>query len=100
MDWYAWIIIGVVIVLATGHIYIHVIKDWLEYREAKKDIFTFVISYKRRCTAQNRFVVTVESLQDSFREYNTKVITKVWLDLVNERVIEQDLQDQEWCIRQ
>jgi len=99
MDWYVWTLIGIVIVWALGYIYIHIIKPWLEYRRAKKEIVSFVISYKRRCTGNNRFIVTVESLQDSFRTYNVSVITEVWLDLVHERVIEMDPQDQEWCIR-
>jgi len=90
---------GVFVIAASVYIYIYVIKEWLEYRQAKKEIFAFVKSYKRRCTGNNRFLVTVESLQDSFRIYNTSVITKVWLELVNERVIEQDNQDQEWCVR-
>ena len=79
--------------------YIYVVKDWLEYRQAKKEIFEFVKSYKRRCAGNNRFIVTTESLQDSFRRYNTTIITNVWLDLVNERVIEQDPYDGEWVIR-
>lgn len=94
-----WVSMGVFVIAASVYIYIYVIKEWLEYRQAKKEIFAFVKSYKRRCTGNNRFLVTVESLQDSFRIYNTSVITKVWLELVNERVIEQDNQDQEWCVR-
>jgi len=99
MDWYGWTITVVFVVSLVVYVYIYMIKDWLDYRRAKRDIFDFVKSYKRRCTGNNRFVVTIESLQDSFRKYNTTVITNVWLDLVNERVIEQDSQDQEWCIR-
>jgi hypothetical protein len=80
-------------------VYIYGIKGWLDYRKAKMEIFSYVKTYKRRCTGNNRFLVTVESLQDSFREYDTDIINKVWLDLVNERIIERDPQDEEWCVR-
>lgn len=99
MDWYAWVLLVAMGIIVSVYIYIYVVKDWFEYRQAKKEIFEFVKSYKRRCTGNNRFVVTIESLQNSFRKYDTTVITNVWLDLVNERVIEQDKQDQEWCVR-
>ena len=32
------------------------------YRHAKDEIFNFVKSYKRRCTGNNRFVITVTTL--------------------------------------
>jgi len=99
MDWYAWVIMGVFIVIVLGYTYIYIVKDWFAYRKARKEIFVFVKSYKRRCTGANRFVVTVEVLQDSFREYDNSIILNVWLELMNERVIEIDPQDQEWCIR-
>ena len=99
MDKFGWGIIVIFVICVVGYTYIYVVKDWWEYREAKKEIFEFVKSYKGRCTGANRFVVTVEILQNSFRIYNTTTITNVWLDLVNERVIEQDEQDKEWCIR-
>lgn len=70
-----------------------------KYEKVKREIFLFVKSYKRRCTGVNRFVVTVETLQDSFREYDTETINKVWLGLIKERIIEKDPQDGEWCVR-
>jgi hypothetical protein len=99
MDWYEWVIIVIGTISSFLYAYFYFFKDWFEYKKAKKEIFNFVKSYKRRCTGNNRFVVTVESLQDSFHSYNTKVITNVWIDLVNDRVIEQDAQDQEWCVK-
>jgi hypothetical protein len=100
MDWHVWAIgAAIIISIATIHIYIYRIKDWLAYRRAKRDIFAFVESYKRKCTGNNRYVVTVESLQDSFREYNTPVIRRVWLDLIATHMIEPDPQDQVWCVR-
>ncbi len=81
------------------YVYVAVVKEWLDYRQARKDIFAFVKSYKRRCTGNNRFIVTVEVLQDTFREYNTDTITRVWLDLVTEHVVQTDPQDNEWCVR-
>lgn len=80
-------------------VYVYFIKDWLEYKSAKMEIEAFVLRYKRRCTGNNRFVVTVETLQDSFREYDTKIIEKVWQELVRNHVIVSDPQDQVWCIR-
>lgn len=94
-----YILSVVIVVVLIGYGYIYIMRDILDYKDAKKDIFAFVESYKKRCTGNNRFLVTVESLQDSFREYDTKTINKVWLDLIKERVIEQDPQDDEWCIR-
>jgi hypothetical protein len=87
-----WLILAVVV-------YGYWVKGWVDYRRARRDIFEYVKGYKRRCTGNNRFVVTVPILQNAFREYNTDVITKVWIELVKERVIEQDSQDNEWCIR-
>lgn len=80
-------------------IVVYLLQDWMMYRKAKGEIFAFVESYKKRCTGNNRFVVTVETLQDSFREYDTKVIEKVWKELVDDRRIVIDPQDQEWCVR-
>ena len=71
----------------------------MAYVKAKAEIFSFVKSYKMRCTESNRFVVTVPELQNIFREYETEIIVGVWLELVKEHVIEQDLRDGEWCIR-
>ena len=99
MDWYGWGIMAVLTIVGLGYTYIYVIKDWFEYRQAKRDIFDFVKSYKKRCNGANRFEVTVESLQDSFRIYNTTIITNVWLELIAERVIEQDPMDSLWCVR-
>lgn len=96
-----WILItvGVVVIMILAWLYVYVVKDWLEYKKAEEEIFTFVKSYKRLCTGNNRFIVTTETLQDSFRKYNIEVICKVWVKLVNDRVIQQDEQDKEWCIR-
>lgn len=94
-----WAVAGSMVMLGAGYVYMFVIQGWLQYRRARKEIFEFVKARKRRCTGNNRFVVTVEALQDSFRTYDTTTILNVWLELVKERVIEQDPQDQEWCIR-
>lgn len=99
MEWYVWVVLVVTGIISIVYIYVYVVKDWLEYRQARKEIFTFVKSYKRRCTGSNRFVVTVETLQNSFRTYNTNIILNVWMELVNERVIELDAQDSEWVIK-
>lgn len=96
---YRWELVVLAIVIVMVYAYVTVIRDWLDYRQARKEIFAFVKSYKRRCSGANRFVVTVETLQDSFRTYSTSIILNVWLELVKERVIEIDKEDQEWCIR-
>ena len=89
----------VLTVVGIAFFYNMTLKDWIDYRRAKKEITAFVKSYKQKCTGNNRFVVTVETLQDSFREYNTSIILKVWLELVSEHVIVTDPEDQVWCIR-
>lgn len=70
-----------------------------DYKRARAEIFAYVGSYKRRCSGTNKFIVTVETLQDAFREYDTPTINKVWLELIKERVIERDPDDREWCIK-
>jgi len=70
-----------------------------DYHKAEKEIIAFIQSYRKRCTGNNRFIVTVESLQDSFREYDVRTIEKVWLELIRLRLIEEDPQDKEWCVR-
>ena len=70
-----------------------------DYKKARIEIFAYVEGYKRRCTGNNRFIVEVETLQDAFREYDTPTINKVWLELIKERVIEQDPLTNDWCIR-
>jgi hypothetical protein len=94
---WAWLVMAVGFVLFI--IYVYSIRDWVDYRQARKEIFAFVKAHKQKCTGNNRFVVTVESLQYSFREYNTNIILNVWLDLINEHVIVSDPEDQVWCIR-
>jgi hypothetical protein len=97
---YVWLGIAILIGLVSlAFVYVFVIKDEHEYKKAKADIFPFVESYKKKCTGMNRFVVTVPELQNVFREYETKIIKRVWLDLIKERVIEQDPLDDEWCVR-
>ena len=80
-------------------IYIYWWSDKTEYKKAKKEIFEYVKARKSRCSGANRFVVTVPVLQEVFPEFETKIIDKVWQDLVSDRVIQQDPQDQEWCLR-
>jgi len=70
-----------------------------DYKRARTEIFAYVDAYKRKCSGANRFIVTVEALQDAFREYDTPTINKVWLELVKERVIERDSDDNEWCLK-
>jgi hypothetical protein len=73
--------------------------DYLRYRYAKNIIISYVQCYKRRCTGNNRFVVTVSELQNIFREFETHIIEKVWQDLINKHLIHQDAMDGEWCIK-
>lgn len=80
-------------------VYLIMLKDWFDYRKARKYVFRHVKSYKDRCSGNNRFVVTVETLQDVFREYDTPIIERVWVDLVNQHLIEKDPMDGEWCVR-
>lgn len=88
-----------VVIVVGWVVYLYGFKDWMDYQKAKGEIFAFVKGYKRRCTGNNRFVVTSTTLQDSFREYETSIIEKVWLDLIQERIIELDPQDNVWCVR-
>lgn len=80
-------------------VYIYVWSDKAEYKKAKREIFEYVKARKQRCKGSNRFVITVEVLQEVFPEFETKIIEKVWVALVNERVIQQDPLDNEWCLR-
>lgn len=80
-------------------VYIYWWQDRAAYKQARQEIFMFVDLYKVRCRGNNRFVVTVATLQDSFREYDTKIIERVWQELVDERKIVTDPQDNEWCVR-
>jgi hypothetical protein len=91
------LVFGIAIVL--GIIWYIGFKDWYVRKEAKKDIFAYVESYRKRCTGNNRFLVNVEILQDAFREYDTPTINLIWLQLINEHVIEKDPNDDEWCVR-
>lgn len=94
------IVVGVMLGFVLGYmLYVVSFRDFFVYRKAKRDIAEYVEGYKRLCRGNNRFVVTVETLQDSFREYDTPTIKKVWLDLINRRLIQQDPMDNEWCIR-
>jgi hypothetical protein len=91
-----WMVIGTAVIMLWYWWYYSRIG---RHREARKEIFAYVKAYKRRCTGNNRFVVTVPVLQDAFREYETETINKVWLELIRERIIEPDPQDGEWVIR-
>lgn len=72
---------------------------YYQFYTASKNVREWVLSYQRRCTGNNRFIVTKQTLQDSFPEYNSDLIDKVWLMLVRERIIVEDPMDGEWCIR-
>jgi hypothetical protein len=90
---WGWVVVGVLAVIW-----------WVWFRvsdlqQARTEIFAYVEGYKKRCTGNNRFIVTVETLQDAFREYDTPTINKIWLELIKERVIEQDPLTHDWCIR-
>lgn len=90
------IVVGMVVMCVTLY---RVMAPYAKYKKAKKEIFAFVKEHKTKCTGNNRFVVTEESLQFSFREYDKDIILNVWLDLINEHVIVMDPEDQVWCIR-
>lgn len=84
-----------------------VVSGWLivreykrrKYQKVKDDIFNYVKSYKNRCTGHNKFVISVEILQDIFREYDTETIERVFRDLINEKVLSQNEFDKDWCIQ-
>lgn len=88
-----WVV--VLVVFGVWYIWFRV----SDLQQARTEIFAYVESYKRKCTGNNRFIVTVETLQDAFREYDTPMINKIWLELIKERVIEQDPLTHDWCIR-
>lgn len=92
----AFLIIGIIIL--TVVLSYQFIKH-LRYRSAEREITEWVRGYKRRCTGNNRFIVTRETLQDSFREYDSNVIDHVFNKLIANNMIQQDPMDQEWCIR-
>jgi uncharacterized protein YpmB len=93
-------IIVLIIVVVVGVLWYAYFGQYVtDYHKAKKEIIAFVQSHKKRCTGNNRFIVTVESLQNSFVEYDVKTIEKVWLELIRLRLIEEDPQDQVWCVR-
>jgi hypothetical protein len=95
-----WIWTSVFVVAVVGGVsYYLYYKKYQEYNEAREEIFSYVKAYKRKCTGANRFEVTIPTLQDAFREYDTDLINRIWLELVGERIIEQDPQDNTWCIR-
>lgn len=91
--------IACVLILVYGLLYLVWLESWLDYRRARKEVIPWVQSYKARCRGNNRFVVTVPDLQDAFREYGTDTLEKVWKDLVNQKIIQQDPMDNEWCVR-
>lgn len=64
-----------------------------------EEVKSYVEGYRRRCVGNNRFVVSLETLQDVFREYDTETIRKAWLRLIEDRIIEEDPVDGEWCIK-
>jgi hypothetical protein len=91
-------ILAVIVVFVL--VYFYWLQDWLMYRKAKEEIFEYVHRYKGRCTGgSNRFLVNVEVLQGIFVEYDTETIHKVWLELVDQRIVEQDPLDHTWCVR-
>lgn len=92
-------LMGMVVFLMFSVKLARLVSDRLTYRAAKKDIFRFVEGYKSRCVGNNRFLVTVEDLQNSFREYDTRMIQRVWVELISSKVIQQDPMDNEWCVR-
>jgi hypothetical protein len=91
-------IVGSIIVVVF--VYFYWLQDWFMYRAAKEEIFNYARKYKDRCTGgANRFVVSVDILQGIFVEYDTETINKVWVALIDERIVEQDPLDKTWCIR-
>lgn len=97
--WILMIGAGIIILVVGVMWYAYFGQYVTDYQKAKKEIIAFVKSYKKRCTGNNRFIVTVESLQDSFREYDVGTIEKVWLELIRLRLIEEDPYDKEWVVR-
>ena len=95
-----WLWSSVAIIAVVGIVvYRAYYKKYGEYKEAKEEIFRYVKKYKRRCTGNNVFPVTVENLQDAFREYDTVMIEKVHNDLITEHIIQWDVSYQEWCVK-
>lgn len=91
---------AVIVLFFVGSV-VYIYKKWQfnKYEIARSNVFEYVKSYKRRCTGNNRFVVTVVELQDAFREYETPLLEKIHLELINNRIIEKDPMDGEWVVR-
>jgi hypothetical protein len=97
IDLLLWVLIGAVAWFLYPHVKRNI--DDIFFNRKMKVVREYVLGYKRRCTGMNRFVVTKESLQDLFREHDNITIDRMWLQLVQERIIEQDPMDNEWCIK-
>ena len=88
-----WLLVLVLLV------YGHRLQDWIEYRRAHREIFAYMKKYSNRCGKANRFIVTIEVLQEIFNEYDTVTLTKIWEELVDKKIVMRDPADDEWCIR-
>ena len=93
-----WVSIVLFFIVTGILVYWVGLRDWLTHRKAKREIMLYIQSYRAKLTGENRFVVTVETLQAAFIEYETAVIQDVWIDLVQDKIIEQDPRDGEWSL--
>lgn len=94
------IVVAMILIIAVigWGIYEVFIRDLLQYRKAKRDVYAIMMSYKARTTGQNRFIVTVETLSQVFPDYDRQVLSRIWLELVHEKIVRQDVIDNEWVI--
>ncbi len=70
-----------------------------QFYKAKKLIIPWLKNYREVCNGQNRFLVSVELLQDRFREFDTVTIEQVFDELITQGIVVRDPYDGEWCIR-
>lgn len=99
MDMPVTVMVTLLVLMIMYAVYKLWLKDWLEYRKAHNDIYGVMVLYRQRTTGQNRFIITTETLRESFPDYDEEVITRVWLELVKDRIIEKHSIDNEWGIQ-
>lgn len=92
-----WVFAAVIVIVGIGGmIYAwHKVKVFRVLADAR----LLIEEYRARCNEVNRFVINKEEFSKIYPTAGEAVIREVWTRLVNEKVIDRDPLDGEWCIR-
>lgn len=85
---------AVLLALAVEYLY----KRWC-LRTLMVEIEAWLSGYRVRLTDQNRFIINLTLLCESFPEYSRDLLTDAWIEMIKRGYVQEDPLDKQWIVR-